>query len=103
MAGALSIGAQMCTIALCASFYETLLRATGVGWSIGVSRVGAIVGPVVGGILLGAGVGSSSLFVIAGLISFGAAMAMFAMGWFVLRVRSPAVDEPFKPNMQGVT
>jgi AAHS family 4-hydroxybenzoate transporter-like MFS transporter len=102
-AGALSIGAQMCTIALCASFYETVLRATGVGWSIGVSRVGAIVGPVVGGILLGAGVGSSSLFVIAGLISFGAAMAMFAMGWFVLRVRAPAMDEPFKPNMQGVT
>jgi AAHS family 4-hydroxybenzoate transporter-like MFS transporter len=103
MAGALSIGAQMCTIALCASFYETLQRATGVGWSIGVSRVGAIVGPVVGGILLGAGVSSSSLFVFAGLISFGAAMAMFAMGWFVLRVRAPAIDEPFKPNMQGVT
>lgn len=101
MAGALSIGAQMCTIALCASFYETLLRATGVGWSIGVSRVGAIVGPVVGGILLGAGVASSSLFMIAGLVSFGAAMAMFAMGWFVLRVRAPAIDAPFKPNVQA--
>jgi AAHS family 4-hydroxybenzoate transporter-like MFS transporter len=102
MAGALSIGAQMCTIALCASFYETLVRATGVGWSIGVSRVGAIVGPVVGGILLGAGVSSSSLFLIAGLISFGAAIAMFAMGWFVLRVRAPAIDKSLKPNMQGV-
>jgi len=87
--GALSIGAQMCAVALAAAFYETFLRATGIGWSMGVGRIGAIAGPVVGGALLAAGVGAGTLFVIAGLTSLAAALAVFAMGWFVLRVASP--------------
>ncbi|MFD2274433.1 MFS transporter [Undibacterium arcticum] len=49
VAGALSLGSQMCTTGLCASFYHTSVRATGLGWSLGVGRVGAIVGPVLGG------------------------------------------------------
>ena len=86
--GFLTVGAQMCAVALCASFYETRLRATGVGWTMGVGRIGAIVGPVLGGLLIGAGIAAPTLFVIAGLTSFGAAIAIFAMGWFVLRARS---------------
>ena len=87
-AGSLSIGAQMCTVALAALFYDTFLRATGIGWSMGIGRIGAIVGPVVGGILLAAGVASKSLFVIAAGISLVAAISVFCMGWFVLRARS---------------
>jgi AAHS family 4-hydroxybenzoate transporter-like MFS transporter len=84
-AGFLSIGAQMCAVALCASFYDTYSRATGVGASMGVGRIGAIVGPVIGGMLLAAGVGAPVLFIVAGLTSFGAALAVLSMGWFVLR------------------
>jgi MFS transporter, AAHS family, 4-hydroxybenzoate transporter len=85
VAGFFSIGAQLCTVAFVASFYETFLRATGVGWSVGVGRVGAIIGPVLGGLLLGAGVGTPTLFVVTGVASLGSAAAMLAMGWFVLR------------------
>jgi MFS transporter, AAHS family, 4-hydroxybenzoate transporter len=53
--GFLTVGAQMCAVALCAGFYETRLRATGVGWTMGVGRIGAIVGPVLGGLLIAAG------------------------------------------------
>jgi MFS transporter, AAHS family, 4-hydroxybenzoate transporter len=88
LAGAFSIGAQMCTVALCAGFYETFLRATGIGWSIGVGRIGAIVGPVLGGILLGAGFAPPSLFIVISLTSMGAALAVFALGWWVLRPRA---------------
>ncbi len=90
--GTLSIGAQMCTVALVASFYETFLRTTGVGWSIGVGRVGAILGPVLGGLLLAAGTPISTLFLLVGLASLGAGIAVFAMGRFALpRVRREAL------------
>lgn len=45
-------GAQAGLNALAASFYPTSVRATGVGWALGVGRVGSIVGPSVGGVLL---------------------------------------------------
>ena len=88
LTGAFSIGAQMCTVALCAGFYETFLRATGIGWSIGVGRIGAIVGPVLGGVMLGAGFAAKSLFIVVGLTSLGAALAVFALGRWVLRPRA---------------
>jgi AAHS family 4-hydroxybenzoate transporter-like MFS transporter len=84
-AGFLSIGAQMCIVALCAAFYETSLRATGVGWSLGIGRIGGIVGPVVGGTLISAGMPTSTLFVVAGAVSLSAAAGVLAMGWLVLR------------------
>jgi AAHS family 4-hydroxybenzoate transporter-like MFS transporter len=92
LAGALSIGAQMCVVAVGATFYETSVRATGVGWLMATGRVGAILGPVIGGFLIGAGVTIPNLFLVAGAISFLAALGVFSMGWFVLRDRqAPAV------------
>jgi AAHS family 4-hydroxybenzoate transporter-like MFS transporter len=47
------IGGQPGINALSATFYPTALRSTGVGWGLGVGRVGAIVGPYIGGVLVG--------------------------------------------------
>jgi AAHS family 4-hydroxybenzoate transporter-like MFS transporter len=80
LAGVFSIGAQMCTIALCASFYDTSLRVTGVGWAIGVGRIGSIVGPVLGGVLIAAGMAAVSLFILVGAMSVGSAIAIVALG-----------------------
>jgi AAHS family 4-hydroxybenzoate transporter-like MFS transporter len=38
--------------ALAANFYPTSIRSTGVGWALGVGRIGSVVGPVLGGIML---------------------------------------------------
>ena len=80
LAGVFSIGAQMCTIALCASFYETSLRVTGVGWAIGIGRIGSIVGPVLGGVLIAAGMAAVPLFILVGAMSVGSAIAIVALG-----------------------
>ncbi len=48
-------GAQAGLNALAAGFYPTTVRSTGVGWALGVGRVGSIVGPAIGGMLLGMG------------------------------------------------
>jgi MFS transporter, AAHS family, 4-hydroxybenzoate transporter len=89
VAGFFSIGAQICTVAMCAAFYDTFSRATGIGWSMGIGRVGAIVGPVLGGVLLGSGMAPAVLFFVVAATSVGAAIGALAMGRFVLRGRRP--------------
>lgn len=48
---------------LAAKLYPTRIRATGVGWAVGAGRIGAVVGPMVGGMLIGAGWSMSSNFI----------------------------------------
>ena len=38
-----------------ARIYSTEIRSTGIGWAIGFGRLGAIIGPFVGGILISSG------------------------------------------------
>ncbi len=83
VAGALSIGAQMCIVAMGAMYYETAIRATGVGWLMGMGRFGAILGPILGGILIGNGVSETGLFLVAAGISALAAIGAFAIGAWV--------------------
>ena len=79
LAGFFSIGAQVSAVSLCAAFYPTAIRATGIGWCLGTGRIGAIAGPVVGGILIGAGVATSGLFLAAAAASLIAGIAILAM------------------------
>jgi MFS transporter, AAHS family, 4-hydroxybenzoate transporter len=80
LSGACSLGAQMCTVVYCANFYDTALRSTGVGWAIGIGRIGSIVGPAMGGILIAAGVTAGTLFVLIGAMSVGSGVAVLALG-----------------------
>jgi AAHS family 4-hydroxybenzoate transporter-like MFS transporter len=64
-AGFFIIGSQFCMNALAAGAYPTAARATGVGWALGVGRIGSIIGPVVGGMLLSLGWEPGTLFLVA--------------------------------------
>jgi MFS transporter, AAHS family, 4-hydroxybenzoate transporter len=50
--------------AVAASIYPTEIRSTGIGWAIGFGRLGAIIGPLLGGLLMGAGLSMSQNFII---------------------------------------
>jgi AAHS family 4-hydroxybenzoate transporter-like MFS transporter len=52
VAGSCILGAQPALNALAANVYPTYLRSTGVGWALGIGRLGAIVGPYIGGLLI---------------------------------------------------
>src|SRR6204780_3597167 len=52
VAGFCIVGGQIAANALAAGYYPTAVRATGVGWALGIGRVGSIIGPLVGGVLL---------------------------------------------------
>jgi AAHS family 4-hydroxybenzoate transporter-like MFS transporter len=51
-AGFCLVGGQIGANALAAKAYPTSIRATGVGWSLGIGRIGSVIGPVIGGMLL---------------------------------------------------
>lgn len=51
-AGFAIIGGQSGANALATEFYPTAIRSTGVGWALGIGRIGSIVGPLLGGSLL---------------------------------------------------
>ena len=53
VAGAATIGSQILLYTFVAQYYPTALRSTGMGWASGIGRIGAIVGPVLTGALLG--------------------------------------------------
>jgi AAHS family 4-hydroxybenzoate transporter-like MFS transporter len=45
-------GAQGGLSAVAATFYPISIRSTGIGWCLGVGRIGSIVGPMLGGMML---------------------------------------------------
>jgi AAHS family 4-hydroxybenzoate transporter-like MFS transporter len=52
LAGVGVIGAQVGVVALASMTYPVAMRATGLGWALGVGRVGSIVGPAIGGVVV---------------------------------------------------
>jgi AAHS family 4-hydroxybenzoate transporter-like MFS transporter len=52
IAGWCIIGGQPGLNAFAAMYYPTFMRSTGIGWGLGIGRVGAILGPYIGGRLL---------------------------------------------------
>ena len=54
IAGAGTTGTQILLYASVAEFYTLSVRSTGLGWASGMGRVGAIVGPMLGGMLMAA-------------------------------------------------
>ncbi|WP_414440746.1 MFS transporter [Burkholderia sp. 22PA0106] len=87
-------GSQTGANALSAGFYPTASRVTGVSWSLGVGRLGAISGSFVGALLLGSAVGLSGVFLLLLVPVACACLAIGAMGLHYSRGHrvAPAVE-----------
>jgi len=77
-AGFFVIGGQTSSNALAAEFYPTAIRATGVGWALGIGRVGSIIGPTLGPMLMTPGIDSRHVFWAASLPPIVAMIAAFS-------------------------
>ena len=62
-----------------ARLYPTRIRATGIGWAIGLGRVGAIIGPSVAGVLIGMGWDRAAYFALLSLPFFAGAVAIWLL------------------------
>lgn len=78
LAGIFIVGAQVNLSAYSATVYPTTIRSTGLGWIIGVGRVGAIMGALVGTVFVNAALTLEAQYMVAALPALAAGMAVYA-------------------------
>jgi MFS transporter, AAHS family, 4-hydroxybenzoate transporter len=90
LAGLFLLGGQVGLNALAGTLYPTFIRSTGAGWALGVGRVGSILGPTLGGVLIALKLPTPILFVCAAI-----PVACCALTVYLLRDRSDVpADQP---------
>ncbi|MCS6924876.1 MAG: MFS transporter [Candidatus Binatia bacterium] len=83
--GLLTISAQVGLNAMAAGIYPVSVRATGVGWALGIGRVGAITGPLIGGVLASLQLELQDYF-----LFFGLVLLLAAVGVALTRYTDPS-------------
>ena len=77
IAGAATVGTQNLTHSYTSQFYPVTMRSTALGWALGVGRIGGILGPTIGGILLASNLTLQINFMIFAIPGIIAALAVF--------------------------
>ncbi|TWC66460.1 MFS transporter [Herbaspirillum sp. SJZ099] len=75
-AGFCVVGGQPAVNALAGTYYPTTLRSTGIGWALGIGRIGSVVGPVIGGQMIAMQWSNASLFVAAAVPALVSALTV---------------------------
>jgi AAHS family 4-hydroxybenzoate transporter-like MFS transporter len=94
VAGFCVIGGQPAVNSLAASYYPTALRSTGIGWSLGIGRFGSILGPVLGGTLIGLAWSPAALFMASAVPAAISALVTFGMVRGARRASGAAATAP---------
>ena len=98
IAGATTIGTQILLYAGTAQLYGLNIRSTGLGWASGIGRNGAIVGPLLGGALMGIELPLQLNFL---AFALPGAIAALAMTMFAFNERRTAPDAIPTPPAQA--
>lgn len=77
LSGIMIVGAQVNLSAYSATVYPTHIRSTGLGYIIGIGRIGAIAGALVGTLFVTAGLTLSTQYVLAGMPAVIAGLAVY--------------------------
>ncbi|HTH98687.1 MAG TPA: MFS transporter [Stellaceae bacterium] len=101
---ALTFGAGACVVAthtvlntLSGALYPTALRSTGAGWASGFGRIGAIIGPVLGGVLISLHLSLPMVFLIVSGPSACITLSLLIIKFTRPRERAPStvgLDQP---------
>jgi MFS family permease len=76
MTGFLQQGGFTGLYAVAAKVYPTSIRSTGIGWAIGLGRLGAVAGPAIAGYLIASGLNmSANYYVFAVPMAIGGILA----------------------------
>jgi len=75
LAGMTIIGSQTGLNGTCGKLYPARMRTSGLGWALGIGRLGAIVAPLLGGYLLARGMAPTQIFLVACAFALIAALA----------------------------
>ena len=77
------VGNQGTLNAFAAMYYPTFLRSTGVGWCLGIGRLGAIAGPLFAGEIMRRNIPPTQLFVVVALLALIATAITVSLRWGV--------------------
>jgi AAHS family 4-hydroxybenzoate transporter-like MFS transporter len=92
LAGFCISGGQKSVIGLAAVFYPQSLRSTGVGWALGVGRLGGIAGPLLAGTLYAEHWAPGEIFAFSAGPVMIAALSVAALGLYYRRPGAVLVD-----------
>jgi AAHS family 4-hydroxybenzoate transporter-like MFS transporter len=93
LAGMTIIGSQTGANGTCGKLYPARMRTSGLGWALGIGRLGGIAAPVLGGYLLARGLAPTQIFLSACLFALIAAAATALLAFRGSRVRVAGVEE----------
>ena len=93
LAGATIIGSQTGANGTCGKLYPARMRTSGLGWALGIGRLGGITAPLLGGYLLSRGVAPTHIFLSACVFALIAAAATALLAFRGSRVRVADVEE----------
>jgi MFS transporter, AAHS family, 4-hydroxybenzoate transporter len=93
LAGMTIIGSQTGANATCGKLYPARMRTSGIGWALGIGRLGGIAAPVLGGYLLALGLPPTRIFLSACVFALIAATATALLAFRGSRVPLPGAEE----------
>lgn len=103
-AGFCVLGLQAGINAAAASIYPTSFRSNGTGWALGVGRLGAMIGPVVGGFLIARHLPVEHLFVLASIpFVLGAVVCFWLTQLYVVRFKGSGLGQRDALDRAAVT
>jgi AAHS family 4-hydroxybenzoate transporter-like MFS transporter len=92
-AGFFTIGVQNSLHGIAGKIYPTSIRSNGMGWALGVGKIGSIIGPFIGGVLLAWALPVQQLFWAAAVpLAVVAAAAFFLMRLYDINVHDETAD-----------
>jgi AAHS family 4-hydroxybenzoate transporter-like MFS transporter len=92
LAGTTIIGSQTGANGTCGKLYPARMRTSGLGWALGIGRLGGIVAPVLGGYLLASGLAPTHIFLSASVFALIAAAATALLAFRGSRVEQLGVE-----------
>ena len=95
-AGFCTIGGQIAMNAFTSAYYPAAARASGLGWALAIGRFGSILGPLIGGLLIGMNVSGPNLFRLSAIPAAITAIAIIFVGRSPELPSGPTRELPFK-------
>lgn len=89
--GCCTTGSMTVINGMTAALYPARVRNTGMGWALGIGRLGGIGGPWFGGVLLGLGWPPRQIFLFACVTALIAAVCVLLLRWQARRVQPQAI------------
>lgn len=80
VAGFCTIGGQIAMNAFTSAYYPPAARSSGLGWALAIGRLGSVLGPFIGGLLIGMNVSGSNLFRLSAIPAAITAVAIVLVG-----------------------